>query len=214
MLSVPGILSPDFHTNLAKIPALLNRGVSAVEIWKVHKTKKHTPHTIQKTGGFELRDGGGGDRGSPRQAARTQARGLSPVPHLRRCRLCAYPHALIDGFCGMTACRRVRRGRSPQERLAGVGLSRRQSRIPLPVLLPFLAIAMSCRLAIVMSCLPLSQTHRKPMKRELEIAQRQRDSKSAGNTLAPSLLDASSWKTWTPPTSRGMSSRRCIWVAM
>ena len=30
MLSVPGILSPDFHTNLAKIPALLNRGVSAV----------------------------------------------------------------------------------------------------------------------------------------------------------------------------------------
>ena len=31
MLSVPEILSPDFDTNLAKIPALLNRGVSAVE---------------------------------------------------------------------------------------------------------------------------------------------------------------------------------------
>jgi hypothetical protein len=30
MLSVPEILSPDFDTNLAKIPALLNRGVSAV----------------------------------------------------------------------------------------------------------------------------------------------------------------------------------------
>jgi hypothetical protein len=30
MLSVPGILSSDFHTNLAKIPALLNRGVSGV----------------------------------------------------------------------------------------------------------------------------------------------------------------------------------------
>ena len=41
MLSVPEILSPDFHTNLAKIHALLNRGVYAV----VRKKPRHTSCT-------------------------------------------------------------------------------------------------------------------------------------------------------------------------